>query len=503
VKLQFFNSLVRQKKLILIDFLLLVLAFCYYLFFVNKGLDLGDEGYYVHFATRIAQGQIPYKDFALQYTPGYFYLLAGLYKIFGFQILVGRYLSVGFCLLILASTLFLLHVYKIKDTFLHLLSSLVIISLGYPLLFIPIVVWVCVFFAVIIQIFFILWLQKGSFKYLLFMSLALSLMLFFKQNLGGYYLILINLIIFLSKKVKLSDKIRNILYLDGFFIIFLFFLFLLVFKNVSYFSTLKVLYYYSKQFTDTYRFTYPPLTMIIQPLGFFKLLPYYFPIIYLCILVWFSLKKKITIEKSSFGFIALTGFFGTVYPASDLLHVYPFLSTVIVSSLILFYKKKGFMFFIVITILFIVLGIYLTFFTKSYRYDDYFLREKTPLSLPRTQGILIDPTNYTFTDLPNVYRFINTYTKKNDYIFTYPFSPVLYFVLDRNNPSGIAQFIILEAPNSVDSQQRVLSEIKEKHVQYIVTVGPYKYNQPISYFIQRQKVVFKTGPYLIFKIDKK
>lgn len=198
----------------------------------------------------------------------------------------------------------------------------------------------------------------------------------------------------------------------------------------------------------------------------------------------------------------MTGFFGTVYPASDLLHVYPFLSLVIVSSLITFYKQKGYIIFMIITCVFITLGFYLTFFTKSYRYDDYFLREKTPLLFPNTKGIVVDDTNDALSNLPAVYSFIDSHTKKSDYIFVYPFAPMLYFVLERNNPSGIAQFVLLEAPDSVYSQQRVLSEIKKKHVQYIIAVGPYKYNQLLSRFIQRQKEVFIRGPYIVFEINK-
>lgn len=494
------KRLTSSRKLLLLDCFLILAAFCYYSFFVNKGLVLYDEGYYVHFAQRLAEGELPYKDLALQYTPGYFYLMAGLYKVFGFQILVGRYLSLTFCLLILASVLFLLRLYKINSVRFHILVGFLIIALGYPLLHIPLVVWSCVFFAVLIQICYLMWLRTQHFRYLLFIGVGLGLILFFKQNLGGYYIIVVNVLLFFSNNKSFIDKIKQLLLVNSAWAIFITLCFLAVFKNIEDFASLQVLFLFSKQFVGTYQFTYPPLSFLLQPLGFFKLLPYYFPIIYLLALIWYAIRNKVSVEKLSFGILALTGFFGTVYPASDLLHVYPFLSLTIVSSLIVFYKHKG---LLVIAVLFIALGFYMTFFTKSFRYEDYFLKERTPLSFEKTKGILIDNDNDTFSHLEIVNTFISHHTKKGDYIFVYPFSPMLYFVLDRNNPSGIVQFILLEAPDVVYSEKKVLHDIKQKHVRYIITAGEYKYNKELSRFIQEQKKVLITGPYTVFEIEER
>ena len=94
----------KIKKYVVMEIILLLGAVLYYLSFVNKGIDLFDEGYFVHAAERIFQGEQPYRDFALQYTPVYFYLLAFLYKIFGPSILVGRFFSLSICILIVFFT---------------------------------------------------------------------------------------------------------------------------------------------------------------------------------------------------------------------------------------------------------------------------------------------------------------------------------------------------------------------------------------------------------------
>ncbi|NJM40428.1 MAG: glycosyltransferase family 39 protein [Anaerolineae bacterium] len=57
-------------------------------------LNIYDEGIIVYGATRILQGELPYRDFWTQYSPGQFYTLAGLFSIFGTTIMVERWWDV-------------------------------------------------------------------------------------------------------------------------------------------------------------------------------------------------------------------------------------------------------------------------------------------------------------------------------------------------------------------------------------------------------------------------
>src|SRR5258708_30521773 len=84
---------------------LILIAFFYYFFFINKGIVLSDEGYYFHIADRMLQGQVPYKNFFLQFSPGYFYLLMLFLKIFDEQIIVVRVLTLTTFLFIIFLTL--------------------------------------------------------------------------------------------------------------------------------------------------------------------------------------------------------------------------------------------------------------------------------------------------------------------------------------------------------------------------------------------------------------
>ena len=57
-------------------------------------LNIYDEGIIVYGATRVMDGQTPYRDFWTQYSPAQLYVLAALFKAFGKQIMVERWWDV-------------------------------------------------------------------------------------------------------------------------------------------------------------------------------------------------------------------------------------------------------------------------------------------------------------------------------------------------------------------------------------------------------------------------
>lgn len=493
------SFITAHKSTLILNLLLLIFAFFYYLFFTHKGIVLSDEGYYVHYAERIASGQIPYKDFILQYTPGYFYLLGFLYHLFGEQLIIGRYLSMVFCLGILSETFIILYLKNISSKGFHLLAGLVMISLGYPLLHIPLVIWPCVFFVLMLEIFYLLWCKRKSLQYEIAIGIILGLLLLTRQTAGTTCFLAMTVLMFFTSYADIKTKLRTLLRIYVSWAVFTSIWIYIVFIRHDNLAGIMPMIAYGKQFLSTYPFSYPSPVLLFQPTGFFKLLPYYFPFgmtVAVAIMWW---KNKKSWEDLSFSYLMLVGFFSTIYPASDLLHVYPFLGGLIVSGMILFQKSKRGYIMTVLSIIFIFIGFYMTFATKSFRYEDYFLRDTTALTLPRTQGIYVDMSNTSRSGLLPLANFINSHTKKSDYIFVYPFSPLLYFLLDRPNPTGIVQFIILEPPVSVYPEDRVLKELKEHHVKYIITDGPYVYDRKISRYIQNLPKAFVTTSYTVFQ----
>lgn len=70
--------------------LLFVLSFLYFLSGITQVVDVYDEGIPVYGAQRVLEGDVPYRDFWTIYAPGQFYVLAGLFKLFGSSLLVER-----------------------------------------------------------------------------------------------------------------------------------------------------------------------------------------------------------------------------------------------------------------------------------------------------------------------------------------------------------------------------------------------------------------------------
>ena len=59
---------------------------------ILRGVDPFDEGLALQAARRVAQGQVPYRDFLWAYGPAQIYILGGLFKLFGTSLLQWRIL---------------------------------------------------------------------------------------------------------------------------------------------------------------------------------------------------------------------------------------------------------------------------------------------------------------------------------------------------------------------------------------------------------------------------
>ena len=472
---------------------LLTIAFSYYLFFVNKNLVTFDEGYFVHNAQRILAGQIPYKDFALQYGPLYFYLLSLGYKIFDLSIYVGRYLNLIFCLSIIGSIFYLLNLLKIKSKKIITLVFLSIVSFGYPLINIPNILWPTVLTSILLIISTILYFKNKNVFFPIFIGILIALLFSLKQNFALYYLIFYNLFFILFQLKDIKNLFKSLMVIN-------ITLGLLTFLWVYYFflkdNVIGLIEYinFSRNFIAAYAFSYPPITNLFKPFGFFKLIPYYLPVIVLGITLVFSFRKKIDWRVILFSFSSSLGFFVAIYPQSDLLHVFPFFGLVLVSLVLLFYKDKRFKYVMVFTLLCISIGFYLTFFQNIY--ENHYLKDNSVISLQRARGILVEKHRAETFNL--IEKFINKNTSKDDYVLFYPYHPLFYFIFDRKNPTKDSNYFV-RAWRFYDDD-RIISEIKQHKTKYIIGYGPYDFDTKLSDFILDQEKVLEVGSVIIFKI---
>jgi hypothetical protein len=490
--------MLKLKKIFVLEILLVIIAFFYYLFFANKGIIFFDEGYFVHAAERIFNGLTPYKDFSLQYGPTYFYLLAVLFKLFGPSLIIGRYLTVFICLSIISIGFLILNKLKFNSVSNILLSFLAYLSFGYPLINIPNIMWTNVLFALLLMLGYVYWLKEKTdkqFFYAVVLGFFLAVSLSLKQNYGLAFIVLFNGLVFFGKKRNLAT-FKNTILMN---VTWTF----LLFAGLYYFflkDNLQGLFdfiSFSKNFIVYNAFTYPPLTNAFKPLGIFKLLPYYLPVILLLITFVKIIKHNISKEVASFSLIAIAGFFVSVYPQSDLLHCYPFFSLVLISFMLIFQKNKSHYLVSLLVLVMIGTGFYLTFFKGSYYYEYPYLEYRYPLNLPRAKGILV--VKQDLEAINKSYTFINTHTNKGDYIFVYPTSPLLYFIFDRPNPSKDSLYFV-RSWHFYD-ERVILADIKMKRVRYIVVNRGYKNDSLLSQFIQKQQKVIDAGQIIIFAIS--
>jgi Dolichyl-phosphate-mannose-protein mannosyltransferase len=82
-----FESFAASKKFLGSVFIFILICMMYS---STKGLSVYDEGLICYGAERVLGGDLPYRDFWTAYGPGQYYLLAGVFKIFGTSLLAAR-----------------------------------------------------------------------------------------------------------------------------------------------------------------------------------------------------------------------------------------------------------------------------------------------------------------------------------------------------------------------------------------------------------------------------
>lgn len=86
----FLTPIFRNKQTTIVSTLVFVALTAFFLVASKSGIGLYDEGLMLTGAFRILNGDIPSRDFYVVYGPGQFYVLAGLFKVFGLNLLVAR-----------------------------------------------------------------------------------------------------------------------------------------------------------------------------------------------------------------------------------------------------------------------------------------------------------------------------------------------------------------------------------------------------------------------------
>jgi len=164
--------------------LLLFVVSCLYLrLFYDYTVLNADEGIVLQGAQRILQGQVLYRDFFSFLTPGSYYWMALLFKIFGSTILVGRAALIVYGGLFSVLTYLLAR--RVCSRWSALLASYMVTLSCLPFRFVALHNWDSTLLAYLTLYCAVLWLEQGHWAWALGTGSFSSLTLLFVQSKGA------------------------------------------------------------------------------------------------------------------------------------------------------------------------------------------------------------------------------------------------------------------------------------------------------------------------------
>jgi len=313
-----------------------------YLFANSKiGYNVYDEGVVSYGATRILNGDVPYKDFWSIYAPGQFYVVAVLFKLFAKKLAVMRMCSIIISLLtVLVSYSIVRKIVDAKSSFLCL-STLVLSylfwrsSIGSP-------THAAVFWSLLSIYFIVRFVAEKRNNELVIAGIFSGMTLLFKQDIGVYSLFAGSLFLFVY--TRLTTVGGNLLngvkiwsrYISGVSLIVLpvsiYFISRVPFKDLL----SDIILFPLKVFPEVRSIPFPAFHFA------FDVFPYYFPII---VLIMVSIRLILSYKLKQFGerewmlllllFVGVP-FFNQAFIRSDASHQFPasMLSIMLIAGLI-------------------------------------------------------------------------------------------------------------------------------------------------------------------------
>lgn len=428
-------------------------------FFYNKGLSTADEGYILHAAQRLHNGEFPYRDFNFIYTPGSLYLISATYTILGESILSGRLLVV--ITAILTSSFTYLITYKLsKNKLVATLSVLLYLAWAPSHINFPFPVIFCLLTGMISLFIFMKILENPKKLYYFLLGLGVALTFFFKQNFGLALILEYSILLIFLKKLRKE----NIFYFSGLFLGIAAFCLYLLFTN-SIYGFISYFRYVFREYFILHKIIAPSLYDSSNPIAsILKICVYLSPIILSALVFFYCLHKKKKIQ-----FIAGTFFVGLyylagIYPSTDYVHISPLLS-LLGLPLAIFTNIKHSKFIILAYMLFfliIISGFYTALFKGFYRWGEPIVRQKYYLSHPRMK------VWYSDEGIVSLVNYIQDNTLSTDYIYFYFYEPMFYFVSNRRNSLKYLDSFLPDEK----LQREYITSIKNRNTKLVISSDP-------------------------------
>lgn len=490
----------------IIAYILLSLSFFYLLIGFNQDLDIYDEGVGVYGAARILNGHIPYRDFWTLYAPAEFYVLAGLFRLFGVSIIVVRIWST-FIMFVLSILVFLIASRMVSQKYALIAWFIILTQLSLFRYFaspIP----PALLFSMLSSLFLLNFLcHHKCRKWLLLCGLSTGIASLFRQDMGFYAFLSEAIVIMVYASLKLAPRevnpLKRFLRVIGIESLHILGIAVVVLPVLVYFVSVipieELLYdlviFPAKVFPKVRSLPYPLLNPVFVLTGSLSLTSYtrwlfrdgpfiFPPLIYslaiVFLTVWYRKSRVGKDREIVWGtiYFVLMGilFFNHARVRSEHSHLLPtFIPATILFVLLLasIPKNKTLRFVIWVLSGLVVLSIVIKPFRMNRKIirDGYISSSRTSFSIERASGIYWDKSEH----YEKLIGHIQTTVNENERIFVgntrhdqvYINDVMLYFLSNRHCATKYHE-LHPGLATTVKIQREIVRDLEEQKVRYLV-----------------------------------
>lgn len=469
-----------------------VLSLLIFSFFYNKGVSFADEGYILHSAQRLFNGELPYKDFNFIYTPLSLYAISLGFLLFGESILTGRIL-VLIIAVITSLSIYLLIKNLTKNKFISFLSVLVYLSWAPTHISFPLPINFCILTGILSLIVFTKIADSKRREYYFILGVLVSVTFLFKQNFG-ISLFTVYAILFIFFKNLRQGKV--LWYFAGSFLgILSLGLYLFVTNSLSGFVSHS--YYSFDQYFPKHTIKAPSVLTASSPIiSILKLAVYLSPLIISLFAIFLSFKSKAKEKLFALSLFVIGYYLVGIYPSTDYVHLSPLLALLFLPLIAIFLKDKKYNFLIILLFIAVIsAGFYTALFKGFYRWSAPIIDQKYFSAHPRIKAWINSP------DFEKLTYYIQENSGKDDYIYYYLFEPMFYFITDRKNPTKyLDSFIPDEKLN-----KEYVKAIKVRNTKLIITSTPSNTWSDAAlpkYIIENYAISATIAGYTVWELNK-
>ncbi len=464
-----------------------LLLFLFLVFISTRGIVYSDEGYILNSASRLLDGQLPYKDFHFVYTPLSIYLTAFAFCLFGQSLLVERLLAVfiGFTSCIFV---FLLLVKLTKRHLLSMLGTLFFCSWTFFHINFVWPVTLSILTGLATLFIFVHAAEKKKGSWFITAGILTALTVLAKQNFGVVLLFNVAFAFDLNKGKRKSKFV--LFYALGLFTCMgLYCIYLLATHSfisfIDDFYMQTVIRIIIKNDVGT---PFIQANSFVSMIG--KALVYLLPFAIGVFSLFYTLKNKRQRKYFFISTFVILYYISGIRPTTDYVHLSPLLglsAIPLIQMITLVKKKKIALCLILLTIVLVFAGLYTALFKGYYRwYAPLF--EQTLFVNDKKVAIWLGKKDYE--TVQKLRSFIQSKTRENDYIYVNEYFPMVYFVTQRKNPTP--HDVISASPFYKNDRPAIIKDIEEKRVTIVVTPKVWQQSNLSSYvaqnFIQQKTI---------------